>query len=112
MEWASRQKDVEVVTLGYTPQWKFPFPALPWATDLSAYRRAMQFLDIGLAPVIPTPFTRGRSDLKWLEMSMGGAASVVSDTDPYNTVPDDLAIKAQGRSRVLQGGAAAGAEPR
>jgi glycosyltransferase involved in cell wall biosynthesis len=94
MEWASRQKDVEVVTLGYTPQWKFPFQALPWATDLSAYRRAAQFLDVGLAPVIPTPFTRGRSDLKWLEMSMGGAATVVSDTDPYNTVPDDLTIKA------------------
>jgi len=28
-------------------------------------------------------------------MSMGGAASVVSDTDPYSTVPDGLAVKAK-----------------
>jgi hypothetical protein len=95
MEWASRQKDVEVVTLGYRPRWDFRFRALPWATDLSSYRRAIQYLDIGVAPVIPTPFTRGRSDLKWLEMSMGGAASVVSDTDPYSTVPDGLAVRAE-----------------
>ena len=94
LRWASRQKDVEVVTLGYRPQFDFPFRAYPWATDLSAYRKAMQVLDVGLAPIVPTPFTRGRSDLKWLEHSMAGAASVVSDVESYNTVPDELALKA------------------
>jgi hypothetical protein len=94
LRWASKQKEVEVVTLGYQPRWDFRFRALPWATDLSAYRKAMQILDVGVAPIVPTPFTRGRSDLKWLEHSMAGAASVVSDVDSYDTVPQGLALKA------------------
>lgn len=94
MEWASRQKDVRVCVLGYDPGWRFDYERLPWATDLSAYRQAMQYLDVGLAPVVATPFARGRSDLKWLEYSMGGAASVVSDIECYSTVPDGLAFKA------------------
>lgn len=95
LKWAARQKNVEVVTLGYQPPWKFKTRRLPWATDMSAYRQAMQVLDVGVAPVLPSPFTRGRSDLKWLEHSMAGAASVVSDIDCYDTVPDELALKAK-----------------
>lgn len=93
MEWASRQKDVEVAVLGYDPRWPFPYRRLPWATDLSAYRKAMQILDVGVAPVVATPFSRGRSDLKWLEYSMAGAASVVSDIECYEDIPDGLAEK-------------------
>lgn len=94
LRWASEQKGVEVVTLGYAPRFDFPYRDLPWATDLSMYRFQMYQLDVGVAPVVPTPFTRGRSDLKWLEHSMAGAASVVSDVDCYRSVPDGLALKA------------------
>lgn len=93
-EWASAQKDVEVVTLGYDPRWNFKYTALPWTTDLSGYRQAMQYLDVGVCPVNATPFARGRSDVKWLEYSMGGAASVVADLECYETVPCELALKA------------------
>lgn len=109
MEWAAGQPGVEVLTLGHTPLWNFPkawirgqrdipgdrgFTALPWATDLSAYRKAIGVLDVGVAPVIATPFARGRSDLKWLEYSMGGAASVLSNLECYEDVPAGLAVKA------------------
>lgn len=94
LEWASRQKDVEVVTLGLDPRWPFKYRKLPWTNDLSVYRRAMYQLDVGVAPLVATPFARGRSDVKWLEYSMAGAASVLSDSEPYSTVPDGLALKA------------------
>jgi hypothetical protein len=94
LAWAATQKDVEVVTLGLDPRWQFPHRKLPWTNDLSLYRRAMYKLDVGVAPIVPTPFSRGRSDVKWLEYSMAGAASVLADCEPYADVPDGLALKA------------------
>ena len=103
LEWASRQKNVEVVTLGYDPGWKFPYRRLPWATDLSAYRRMMQVLDVGVAPVVPSPFTLGRSDLKWLEYSMAGVATVCSDVVCYSGVEHAMkAADAKGFYRAVQ----------
>ncbi|MGR2679965.1 glycosyltransferase [Chromobacterium haemolyticum] len=40
-------------------------------------------LDIALAPLKASEFNNGKSDLKWLEYSLVGAASVVSDVPPY-----------------------------
>lgn len=94
LEWASRQKDVEVITLGLDARFPFKHQKLAWTNDLSKYRLAMHQLNLGVAPVTANDFSRGRSDLKWLEMSMGAAASVVSDVESYETVPDGLALKA------------------
>ncbi|PTU67861.1 glycosyl transferase family 2 [Chromobacterium sp. Panama] len=40
-------------------------------------------IDIGLAPLKSSEFNDGKSDLKWLEYSLAGAASVVSDVPAY-----------------------------
>ena len=83
LEWASRQKDVEVMTLGIEPKWKFPHTSLPWVDDLDVYRMMMGWLDVGVCPVVPDPFSLFRSDVKASEYSMGGAAVVCSDVPPY-----------------------------
>lgn len=83
MEWASRQKDVEVVCLGITPGWKFKHTQLPWVDDLDAYRMMMGMVDVGVCPVVPDQFSLFRSDVKASELAMGGAAVVCSDVPPY-----------------------------
>jgi glycosyltransferase involved in cell wall biosynthesis len=83
LEWASRQKDVEVVTMGMNPTWwKFRRKHIEWQ-DLPAYREALHELDVGVAPIKATPWALCRSDLKALEYSMGGAVPVLSDVAPY-----------------------------
>lgn len=82
LDWASRQKDVEVVTMGVAPQWKFPYRFLGWS-DLDGYRAAMSLLDVGIAPVKGSPWAVCRSDIKASEYVMGGAALVLSDQPPY-----------------------------
>jgi hypothetical protein len=56
---------------------------LPWHDDWGIYRLALGQLDVGLAPVAPSPFFLGRSDLKALDYSMAGATSILQDERPY-----------------------------
>jgi hypothetical protein len=84
LEWASQQKDVQVFTHGLRPTWKFKWGHIPWDDDIDAYRTRMMHFDVGLAPVRITPFTLGRSDVKALEYSMGGALPLLSDVPPYS----------------------------
>lgn len=92
LEWAAGQKDVQVFTVGispnanlkYTDRWRFPFTALPWQDDLDAYRDRFQAFDIGVAPISRTPGGLGRSDLKALEYAMGAVCPVLSDVPPYS----------------------------
>lgn len=96
MEWASRQPNVQVKTMGLNPTWwKFPRHHIPWATDLAVYRRAMFDIDVGLAPVVPTPWSLGRSDVKALEYAMGGALPILSDVEPYHWWHDKPALMAK-----------------
>lgn len=96
MEWASRQPGVQIKTMGLNPTWwKFPRHHIPWATDLAVYRRAMFDIDVGLAPVVPTPWSLGRSDVKCLEYIMGGALPIVSDVQPYQWWHDKPALIAR-----------------
>lgn len=91
LEWAARARDVEVVLMGSAHlgyKWQFPHRHIPWATDLSVYRRLLHILDIGLAPVVENPWAACRSDLKILEYAMAGAVSIVSDTIPYKDWAD------------------------
>lgn len=88
LDWASRQKDVEVVLGGVgatsgKPWFKFPFKHVAWTNDFGAYRRMLAQLDVGLAPVVGSPWATCRSDLKALEYAMVGAAPVLSVQPPY-----------------------------
>ena len=92
LEWASRQDGVEVWTMGLDPQkaWAdekgrpFRRTHVPWTNDLATYRKMMGVLDIGLAPVTPTVWSLGRSDLKALEYAAAGAVPVMSDISIYD----------------------------
>lgn len=73
LAWASRQPNVEVITIGLNPGWAFTRLWVPWRTDFSELRQELYKLDVGIAPLVGTPMTRYRSDLKALEYSMAGA---------------------------------------
>lgn len=86
LEWAAKQPGVEVVLMGLYPKQlvgRFPFRYVPWTTDLGAYRAIQRVFDIALCPVVGNIWANCRSDLKPLELAMSGAASVLSDAEPY-----------------------------
>ena len=83
LEWASRQPNVEVVLVGLDPGWRFKRTQIPWSNDMGVYRKLIQLLDIGLAPVVQTPWAQCRSDLKALEYAAAGVCSVLSDAVPF-----------------------------
>lgn len=92
LDWASRQPGVRVITMGHRPP-GLKLSHISWVNDLAVYRKAMSMLDVGLAPVVPTPWSLCRSDVKYLEYSMGGAMSIVSDLAPYATATTALKAK-------------------
>lgn len=47
------------------------------------YLSFLESLDIGLAPLLPTPYNRGRSDVKHLEYASRGVVGLYSDLEPY-----------------------------
>ncbi|WP_233492917.1 glycosyltransferase [Chromobacterium sp. ATCC 53434] len=53
-------------------------------------------IDIGIAPLVRSDFNDYKSDLKWLEYAVVGAAAVVSDVLPYAELKDsELAVMAE-----------------
>lgn len=52
-------------------------------SSLSDYLRFLKSLDIGLAPLLPTDYNRGRSDVKFLEYAVSGVPGIYADLDPY-----------------------------
>jgi tetratricopeptide (TPR) repeat protein len=61
---------------------------------MGAYREFLQGVDIGLAPLLPTDFNRGRSDVKYLEYASAGAAGVYADVEPYrkSVAPEETGL--------------------
>ena len=53
--------------------------------SLSDYVQFLRSLDIGLAPLIPTDYNRGRSDVKFLEYASQGVAGIYADLEPYQS---------------------------
>lgn len=51
--------------------------------SIDDYYAFLDRLDVGLAPLLPTPFNRCRSDVKFLEYAAHGVAAVCSDLEPY-----------------------------
>jgi hypothetical protein len=84
LAWASRQPNVEIVTLGINPPWNIARRWVGWQNDLKAHRPELMKLDVGVAPLIGTPMTKYRSDLKALEYSISGAMPMLQGDRPYD----------------------------
>jgi hypothetical protein len=98
---------VEVVLIGLgasggKPWYKFPYKHCAWSQDLSVYKRFLLDIDVGLCPVVGTPWAMCRSDLKALEYGMAGAYPIVSDVPPYDTVDVPKAKTAKDFLREVQ----------
>lgn len=83
LDWASRQKDVEVVILGQLRPGLVEHRLVPWTDSLEQYRRNVAELDVMLCPIRPSEWSDCKSDIKALEAAMGGAVPVVSKTEPF-----------------------------
>lgn len=82
-----RHPGVEVMVVSsFDPAWDFDYVKLPNTPSLATYRRILASFDISLGPIRNHEMGRAKSDLKWLEASMVGAAFVGSDCKPYATV--------------------------
>jgi hypothetical protein len=93
LRWAHTQPNVEIVMVGIggTPSGRPMFPDfayrwVPWSPDFAVYRRNIQQFDVGLSPVVGTPWAQYRSDLKALEYAMGATLPIVSDQPPYQNL--------------------------
>lgn len=62
---------------------------LPWITDVYPTLA----MDICVIPIKDNIFNYGKSNIKWLESSRMGAATICSDVPPYSDLSDDVTIK-------------------
>ncbi len=93
--WAAYELGHEIVFVGIHPAWlnpkitrskkpwhELPYTHIPWRND--GYRGDALPLDIGLAPLKVDKHTLGKSDIKWLEYGLSGAACVAQNCLVYN----------------------------
>lgn len=84
LKWASKQKDVEIHTVGFVPQdWSFDFHPTPWFNDLAGARESLFRFDIGVAPLKGTKWSNCKSDVKVLEYAAAGVLPLASNAVPY-----------------------------
>jgi tetratricopeptide (TPR) repeat protein len=57
----------------------------PWGT-LRDYYRFLEGIDIGLAPLSPSPYDRCRSDIRFVEYAAHGVLAICSEIDPFRDV--------------------------
>lgn len=88
LKWAARQKDVEVVMIGFTPP-GWTGRALPWEDKMFAARKHLAQIDVGIAPLTVNPWSAGKSDVKALEYAMAGVMPIVEDSPPYSPWKDE-----------------------
>jgi tetratricopeptide (TPR) repeat protein len=67
-------------TIGVLPADRVSFT--PWDT-LEAYYQFLETIDIGIAPLQPTPYNRCRSDVRFIEYAAHGVLAVCADLEPY-----------------------------
>lgn len=84
LAWASRQPNVQIVNIGLDPGWQIARRQIGWRENFRDLRPILGTLDVGVAPLVGTPMTRYRSDLKALEYAMGGAMPFVQAEEPYH----------------------------
>lgn len=61
----------------------------PWVTDVFP---TLNF-DISIIPIKDNIFNYGKSNIKWMESTRMGAATICSNVPPYADLPDDVTIK-------------------
>lgn len=61
----------------------------PWVTESFPELN----MDIAIVPVIDNVFNYGKSNIKWMEATRAGAATICSDVGPYHDLPDGVTIK-------------------
>jgi glycosyltransferase involved in cell wall biosynthesis len=88
LRWASKQPNVEVVVIGVQPGWDFEYTQVAFTPSLQTYRDTLSTFDISLAPVLGGDLNECKSDLKFLEATMAGAACIASDEPAYKTIID------------------------
>lgn len=82
--WASKQDGVEVCYFGQMPAgFEFVQRHVPWTDSVEQYRTNVTALDVGLAPLVETRWSKGKSDVKCLEYSMAGALTICQDAEPF-----------------------------
>lgn len=82
LKWASKQRDVEVVLIGFAPP-AWSGHVLPWADSLFAARQNLGRIDVGIAPLTINQWSVGKSDVKALEYAMAGVMPILQDAEPY-----------------------------
>lgn len=88
-------KDLKSEAFVVPDEFDFPYVHHPWG-DLVSYRATLHQFDIGLAPLITTPWSRCKSDIKALEYLMAGALPIVSDSPPYRAWRGKLPMASSG----------------
>lgn len=76
--------DVEAHFIGpdFTDLIRRPMRHTPWCQTTTDYYKLIDF-DIGLAPLLPSVFTRSKSHIKALEYAALGIPVLASDVEPY-----------------------------
>jgi tetratricopeptide (TPR) repeat protein len=87
-----RHPEVRVAIMG-DPELRAALSPLPTARvsfmpagSLERYHRFLEGIDIGIAPLAPTPFNRCGDDLRFLDYAAHGVLAVCADLEPYRAV--------------------------
>jgi glycosyltransferase involved in cell wall biosynthesis len=88
------RKDISFVFYGYAPEQYAAFPNdrvvhIPWGSK-KHYEAIISMIqpDIGLIPLADIHFNKSKSAIKYYEMTMAGAACVLTDINPYTMIID------------------------
>lgn len=81
-KWASRQKDVQVKVIGFSPP-TFSGEVVKWADNLEEARNNLGLLDVGVAPLNGNRWSRGKSDIKAMEYAMAGVMPILQNEEPF-----------------------------
>lgn len=108
-KWLDAHPDVHLAVM--THEFAKPFFRMPAGRyhftpfgSLAAYLAFLPRLDIGLAPLLPTDYNRGRSDVKFLEYAAHGVAGIYADLEPYrgSVVPGETGLLYRSEQELLQ----------
>lgn len=61
-----------------------------WGLDTFNYAKLYDLIDVSIAPLIPSEFSRCKSELKMIEAGFKKKPIIVSDVAPYDSLCDDL----------------------
>ena len=85
LRWAAGQPNVEVWVFGIGDVYKFGggVKKVGWTDSQDAYRASLSRCDVMVCPLIESPWSRYKSDLKAMEAAMAGAWPIVSTATAY-----------------------------